>query len=80
MADVSSAGGLTDHTRRGGRRLVVSHSRECPEGLPLSPARSGCWAGLTERLFLYDPAHRAQMFAETQGGRVLARGKVGAGG
>ena len=31
-----------------------------------------------KRLFLYGPAHRAQMLAETQGGRVLALGKVGA--
>ena len=31
-----------------------------------------------KRLFLYGPAHRAQMLAETQGRRVLALGKVGA--
>ena len=34
--------------------------------------------GLKKRLFLYGPAHRAQMLAEAQGGRVLALGKVGA--
>jgi hypothetical protein len=33
---------------------------------------------LRKRLFLYGPAHRAQMLAETQGGRVLALGEVGA--
>jgi hypothetical protein len=32
---------------------------------------------LKNRLFLYGPAHRAQMLAETQGGRVFALGKVG---
>ena len=54
------------------------HSRECHERLPPSPALSRSMAGLKKRLFLYGPAHRAQMLAETQGGRVLALGKVGA--
>jgi hypothetical protein len=35
-------------------------------------------AGLKKRSLLYGPAHRAQMLAEAQGGRVLALGKVGA--
>jgi putative NADPH-quinone reductase len=34
--------------------------------------------GLENRLFLYGPAHRAQMLAEAQGGGVLAPGEVGA--
>jgi hypothetical protein len=34
-------------------------------------------AGL-KRLFLYGPAHRAQMLAKAQGGRFLALRKVGA--
>jgi hypothetical protein len=35
-------------------------------------------AGLKKRLFLYGPAHRAQMLAKAQGGRFLALCKVGA--
>ena len=35
-------------------------------------------AGLKKRLFLYGPAHRAQMLAKAQGGRFLALRKVGA--
>ena len=40
------------------------------------PSRST--AGLKKRLFLYGPAHRAQMLAKAQGGRFLALRKVGA--
>jgi hypothetical protein len=54
------------------------HSRECHERLPPSPALSRSTAGLKKRLFLYGPAHRAQMLAKAQGGRVLALRKVGA--
>jgi hypothetical protein len=53
------------------------HSRECHERLPPSPALSRSMAGLKKRLFLYGPAHRAQMLAKAQGGRVLALRKVG---
>ena len=63
--------------RRGVRRPTGA-SRECHERLPPPPALSRSMAGLKKRLFLYGPAHRAQMLAETQGGRVLALGKVGA--
>ena len=52
--------------------------QECHERLPPSPALRRPMAGLKNGLFLYGPAHRAQMLAETQGGRVLALGKVGA--
>src|SRR5262249_55823050 len=54
------------------------HSRECHEGLPSSPALRRSMAGLKKRLVLYGAAHRAQMLAKAQGGRVLALGKVGA--
>jgi hypothetical protein len=54
------------------------HSRECHERLPPSPALSRSMAGLKKRLFLYGPAHRAQMLAKAQGGRSLALRKVGA--
>jgi hypothetical protein len=42
------------------------------------PALSRSTAGLKKRLFLYCPAHRAQMLAKAQGGRVLALLEVGA--
>ena len=51
--------------------------QECHERLPPSPALSRFMAGLKKRLFLYGPAHRAQMLAKAQGGRVLALRKVG---
>jgi len=35
-------------------------------------------AGRKNRLFLYRPAHRAQVLAKAGGGRVLALRKVGA--
>jgi len=50
----------------------------CHERLPPSRALSRSTADLTKRLFLYRPAHRAQMLAKAEGGRVLALGKVGA--
>jgi hypothetical protein len=43
-----------------------------------SLALSRSMAGLKKRLFLYGPAHRAQMLTKAQGGRVLALCKVGA--
>jgi hypothetical protein len=58
--------------------VASCHSRECHERLPPSPALSRSMAGLKKRLFLYGPAHRAQMLAKAQGGRVLALRKVGA--
>ena len=52
------------------------------QGVPWTAAAVACaeqvHGRLKKRLFLYGPAHRAQMLAETQGGRVLALGKVGA--
>ncbi len=51
-------------------------------GLSSSASAATAWriapAGLKKRLFLYGPAHRAQMLAKAQGGRVLALRKVGA--
>lgn len=48
------------------------HSTECNERLPPSPAPSRSTAGLKKRSFLYGPAHRAQMLAKAQGGRLPA--------
>lgn len=52
------------------------HSTEGNERLPPSPAPSGSTAGLKKRSFLYGPAHRAQMLAKAQGGRLPALRKV----
>jgi hypothetical protein len=46
--------------------------RDAHSGPAMAPA-SG-----KKRLFLYGPAHRAQMLAKAQGGRVLAFRKIGA--
>ena len=57
---------------------LVSHTA----GSAMNGAAAACaeqvHGRLKKRLFLYGPAHRAQMLAETQGRRVLALGKVGA--
>ena len=51
--------------------LRVHHER-----LPPSPAPSRSMAGLHSRSFLYGPAHRSQMLAKAQGGRLPALRKV----
>lgn len=63
--------------RRGVRRPTGATAGSCHERLPPSPAPSRSTAGLM-RLFLYGPAHRAQMLAKAEGGRFLALRKVGA--
>ena len=76
------AGCAGGHAR--GRRLRRGVRR--PTGATAGSAMNGCRRACAEqvrgrlkkRLFLHGPAHRAQMLAETQGGRVLALGKVGA--
>ena len=60
------------------RRPTGATAGSCHERLPPSPAPSRSTAGLKKRLFLYGPAHRAQMLAKAQGGRFLALRKVGA--
>jgi hypothetical protein len=54
--------------RRGVRRTHWCHSRECHGRLPRSLGLSRSMAGLKKRLFLYGPAHRAQMLTKAQGG------------
>ena len=76
-------GGLRGVTRQGGGFGAecgdpLVPQQECHERLPPSPAPSWPTAGLKKRLFLYGPAHRAQMLAKAQGGRFLALRKVGA--
>src|SRR6266704_3174171 len=77
---VGCAGGSCARAAASARSAATHwcHSRECHERLPPSPALSRSMAGLKKRLFLYGPAHRAQMLAKAKGGRVLALRKVGA--
>ena len=80
VREVAGCAGSRARTAASARSAAIHwcHSRECHERLPPSPAPSWPTAGLKKRLFLYGPAHRAQMLAKAQGGRFLALRKVGA--
>jgi hypothetical protein len=79
LREVAGRGGVTREDGGFGADAVAHgcRSRECHGRLPPSPAPSRSTAGLKKRLFLYGPAHGAQMLAKAQGGRFLALRKVG---